>query len=331
MIDTIGDLRNVRHDLEAHRLRLGGLMGRRRFLAGVAGLPFAGSLVAAQAAARVTFGFSLYGMRTLSVDAGLEACAKIGYDAVELALMPGWPAEPQRLAAEDRRRVRRRLTELRLALPALMENVPLDGADAAHRAHLQRLDAAAQLGHDLSPDAPPLIETILGGRPGEWDKRRRTFAQRLGDYANIAEKRRVVVCIKPHRSGAMNLPEQALQLLGDVKSERLQAAYDYSHYEHRDLTLEATLRTLLPRTRFIHVKDCRLDNGRAAFLLPGDGRTDYTAYFRQLRMANWQGSVCVEVSGMLQNQAGYDPLAAAGRSYANLAPAFANAELRRGR
>ena len=71
-----------------------GVMRRRRFLAVLADLPLAGSLAAAQAAARVTFGFSLYGMRTLSVDAGLEACAKIGYDAVELALMPGWPAEP---------------------------------------------------------------------------------------------------------------------------------------------------------------------------------------------------------------------------------------------
>jgi inosose dehydratase len=109
----------------------------------------------------------------------------------------------------------------------------------------------------------------------------------------------------------------------------LQAAYDYSHYEHRDLTLERTLRTLLPRTRFIHVKDCRLENGRAVFLLPGDGQTDYAAYFRQLRMANWRGCVCVEVSGMLHSRAGYDPLAAARRSYANLAPAFVKADLRR--
>jgi len=311
--------------------KVGGPMPRRRFLALAAGLSFGASLGAGQPRAGVTFGFSLYGMRNLTLDAGLEACAKIGYDAVELALMPGWPAEPRRLTGDDRRRVRRRLTELRLALPALMENVPLDGDEAAHRANLQRLDAAAELGHDLSPDAPPLIETILGGRPGEWDKRRRTFAQRLGDYANVAEKRRVVLCIKPHRSGAMNLPEQAIQLLNDVKSERVQAAYDYSHYEHRDLTLEATLRTLLARTRFIHVKDCRLDNGRAAFLLPGDGQTDYAAYFRQLRTASWQGCVCVEVSGMLQNQARYDPLAAARRSYGNLAPAFAKAGLQRGR
>ena len=39
--------------------------------------------------------------------------------------------------------------------------------------------------------------------------------------------------------------------------------------------------------------------------------------------------ISVEVSGMVFNQKGYDPLAAARRSYENITPAFAKAEVRR--
>ena len=56
--------------------------------------------------ASISLGFSLYGMKTLALDAALEACAKIGYDAVELACMPDWPAAPQRLSKADRQHLR---------------------------------------------------------------------------------------------------------------------------------------------------------------------------------------------------------------------------------
>src|SRR5581483_12151027 len=105
-------------------------MSRRTFLVqAVAGS--AACATAAQALGQpnpspqiIPFAFSLYGMRTLPLDAAIETCAKIGYDAVELALMPNWHAEPKRLSKDDCRRLRERLRELRLGLPALMENLP---------------------------------------------------------------------------------------------------------------------------------------------------------------------------------------------------------------
>src|SRR5205823_2780165 len=102
----------------------------------------------------ISFGFSLYGMKTLTLDAALEACAKIGYDAVELPVMADWAAEPKRLSKDERRKLRDRLASLGLALPALMDNLPLDTDEKTHKSQTDRLQAAAELGHELSPSAP---------------------------------------------------------------------------------------------------------------------------------------------------------------------------------
>jgi sugar phosphate isomerase/epimerase len=273
----------------------------------------------------ITFSFSLYGMRSLTLDAALRTCAQIGYNAVELAAMADWHADPQRLNREARVRVRDHLQQLRLGLPALMENTPLTVTVEVHRAQMDRLRRAAELGHELSPNAAPVIETILGGRVGEWEQVRDRFATRLGDWARLAEQGRTIITIKPHRMGAMNTPDHALWLKQRVNSPWIQLAYDYSHFQHRDLTLADTLRAMLPHTRFVHVKDVRVQDGRTEFLLPGEGNIDYTALLRQLREGRYGGTVCVEVSGQIHSRQGYDPAATARRCFESLAPAFRQA------
>ena len=281
--------------------------------------------------ASLTFGFSLYGMRRLSLDDALEACRRTGYDAVELAVMTDWPADPRRLSMDDRRRLRERLREFKLELPALMENLPLDVDEAGHRTQLDRLKAAAELGHDLCPDRPPLVETIVGGKNGQWEELRGRFAERLRDWAMIAEQVKTVFCIKPHRFGAMNTPVHAVGLVEQVDSPWVKLAYDYSHFQHRDMPVAETLRAMMPHIRFVHVKDTVVENGQARFVLPGDGGVDYVALLEQLKAVGYRGCVCVEVSGMVQNRPDYDPIAAARRSYANLAPAFEKVIERRAR
>src|SRR6185369_3085218 len=111
---------------------------RRRFLATSLAAMATPSLFAGQkAATSLSFAFSLYGMRSLGLIPGIEACAKIGYDAVEIATMPGWPGDPRGLDKEQRRRVRQRLRDLNLTLPALMENTPLDVEDKVHQAQVE--------------------------------------------------------------------------------------------------------------------------------------------------------------------------------------------------
>ena len=69
---------------------------------------------------------------------------------------------------------------------------------------------------------------------------------------------------------------------------------------------------------------------RVAFeKLSRDGQIDYAAYFRQLKAAGYRGQVVVEVSGQIHMKPGYDPIAAAKRSYSNLAPVMEKTGLRK--
>src|SRR4051812_41422169 len=143
------------------------LMRRRDFLSrsvlAVAGTAaFAG---ARAAGSKPSLGFSLYGMKTVPLNEALKTCAEIGYSNVGLALNPGWPTEPKLLSADARKDLRRQLDSLRLGVSALMLNMSLAVDDAAHARNLEALKGAAQLAHDLFPDQPPLIETVLGGKP----------------------------------------------------------------------------------------------------------------------------------------------------------------------
>jgi inosose dehydratase len=116
-----------------------------------------------------------------------------------------------------------------------------------------------------------------------------------------------------------------LWLLQECGSTAIQAAYDFSHFELQGLDLQATLTELLPRTRFIHVKDTSGDAGKFRFLLPGEGRTDYVQYFRLLRQLRYTGPVCVEVSGQVSGQPDYDARKAISSTWATLSRSLAAA------
>jgi inosose dehydratase len=304
---------------------------RRAILAAgaAAALTHGAKLRAIETPRTIGLGFSLYGMRSLSIADALRTCAEIGYDCVELPVMTDWPGDSAKLDADARAELRQHFAASGLRLTALMENLPILGDAAKRTANLQRLKLAVQLARDLNPDSPPLVETILGGKPGEFEAVKDQLVQRLKEWAAVLDEYKIELAIKAHVSNAAQRPEQLTWLLDQVASRWLVGAYDYSHFQLQGLKMAETMATLLPRTRFIHVKDTEHDQGKRGFLLPGEGSIDYGDYFKLLAQSEYRGDVVVEVSGQVFSKPGYEPVAAASKCYNHLAPAMKAAGITR--
>ena len=290
--------------------------------------------LAAAAAARavvdhpIKLGFSFYGMGEFRLGDAFEAVGRIGYDVVELTIQEGWPTEAAKLTPGDRNMVRYFLQDLDIEVSALMERILLTADDEQHASNLERIRLAADLAHELQPDKPPILETVLGGKPEQWPAVRDQMASRLADWRRVAREVDLTIAIKPHVGGAAHLPEHALWLLSQSGGSRVKAVYDFSHYQLRGLDLEGTLRDLGPETVFVHAKDASGDASNPKFLLPGQGATDYVELLKRLRAIDYRGAVMVEVSGQIHKRLDYDAVGSAMDSFDFLEEAFIEAGLR---
>ena len=307
-------------------------VSRREFLqvtAASAGLAALGGKALAVPPTRIGFGFSLYGMRSLKVAEALKVCADIGYSGVELACLKDWPCDAAALTKADRASIRSQLDDLALDLPGLMENLGLVVPEAQHQSNLERLKAVCELAQNLAPDHPPVIETVLGGKPTEWDSLRDKMVVALRDWERVASSHKTVVAVKAHISGALHTPQDAKWLVQQIDSPWIRLVYDYSHFQRQKLNLNESLTAMIRETVFVHIKDNITTDGKTEFALPGDARDiDYAEYLTLLRNGGYRGSVVVEVSAQVFGKPGYDPAVAAKRCYANIQPAFIKAGLR---
>lgn len=304
---------------------------RRQFLTAVAATGL-GELVtcqprsvAAAPAQGLTFSFGTYGSRTLSLEKSIRLVATIGYDGVEIATRPEWDAAPERMPKARRKEVHGLLLDRNLKVTAMMEHLPPSTDAQTHQNDLARLRSVMELGADLTPTTPPLIQTVLGG--GTWEEKKHLFVERVGDWSELAKEMQTVVAIKPHRGGAMSRPSEAVWLIEQLKKTPwIRMVYDYSHYAFRNLSVEETVRTALPFTAHIAVKDTIKTDAGFRFVLPGASQAfDYAQLFKLFFAGGFRGDVCCEVSGMVWNTPDYDPVAAAKQCYQNLAPCFETA------
>jgi inosose dehydratase len=290
---------------------------RRSLMAMAAG----GALVRARPRP-LTFGFSLYGMKTLPWRPGLTHVARIGYKATELCLRAGWDTEPKLLTRADRAEIRKRIGDLGLSLPTVMESLGLARPGGSREANLKRLAAAAEVGYECSPGRPAIIETTVGNRPDSWDELKGAMADELAAWAKKAETLEITVAIKGHSKTAMCRPERVLWLARQVPSPRIKLVYDYSHYAAFGLDMRTTMEQILPRTVFVHIKDTLGTTPNHHFVLPGDGPVDFKVYAKNLVELGYRGPVVVEVSVDVFDRPGYDPVKAAEHVWQAVSSAF---------
>jgi len=273
-------------------------------------------------------------MQNIPVREAISQIAKIGYKGLELTLIPGWETEPRLLSRPKRAEIRKQLGDLGMSLSSVQESLQLAEPNAmtklgfkinySQAENLERLRAAAALAHELSPAVPAVIETPVGGTAGMWEQSRRAMADRLGEWAKALEPLKTVLAIKGFVGTSMDTPEKMLWILDQANSPWIRIGYDYSHYKLLGLQLRETIKQLGRRSAFIHVKDSVGTPEKFRFMLPGDsGEIDYKVYSQTLSEVGYHGPVIVEVSTHISGQPGYDAVAAAKRSWDNLAPSFA--------
>jgi len=276
--------------------------------------------------------YSTWGMQTVPIETSVAHCAALGFDGLELTVIPGWTTDAATLDPADRRRIRTLYDDHDLELCGLSGNVPLlDGSAAECVATMARfcvyLDLAAEL--QRPGDAPMIVTTTSGGAPPDWADAAQQLVDQLGTLAAYAEQAGVAVGVEPHVATALSRPGQAVWLVDQVNSPALTIHFDISHFNVQGLDMEAVVAQLAPLSRHTHVKDERGVAPDHEFLIPGEGEMDYPHYLRAMAKAGYDGHIVVEISLMVQRRPGYDALAAASTSYDVLSHAFKTAGIAR--
>jgi sugar phosphate isomerase/epimerase len=279
--------------------------------------------------AECTLSIGTYSLKGMALEEAITKVAAIGYDGIEIAAQSGFDGEPSRMTPQRRTEVRRRLDDTGLQLTALMEQLTPTADDTQHLNDLGRLRRVLALSRALAPRRPPLVQTVLGG--GLWEEKKTLFRDRLGDWQEAAEQTRVVLAIKPHRGGALSRPDEAIWLIRELgDSPWLRMVYDYSHYAYRDMPLEETVKTALPYTAHVVVKDAVQQGTKIVFALPGESGTfDYAKLLRLFYDGGYRGDVCCEVSSQVSKRVDFDPAFAAKTCYESMARAFEAAHVPR--
>tara|TARA_R110002049_G_scaffold285698_4_gene466943 strand:+ start:59301 stop:60239 length:939 start_codon:yes stop_codon:yes gene_type:complete len=265
-------------------------------------------------------GFSLYGMKSLPVTDAIEACARIGYNSVEVCVLEGFPTELERFDSKLQRKVRDKCDEFDIDISSLLFHGVILGNDQQQRDDIETIKRAGEISNVLNEKRPPLLESVMGGRKQDWDENKNLMADRLGKWAETAGAAGVKVAVKAHVGNAVFAPDQLLWLYHTVNHPSLTLTYDYSHYKAEGFEMESTMRDVIPHAGFIHVKDVALWKP-VRFLFPGEGTIDWVRYFQIIRELKYTGPILVEVSAHIHKLSKYEPLSAAKLCYDALAVA----------
>lgn len=277
-------------------------------------------------------GYSTWGMPTVPIDTAVSHIAKLGYDGLELTIIPRFTTELSTLDAPERKRIASLLKENDLALPAIAAHSSLLETDPdRHAQNMWRLKGGVDLAVELAQgDELPAVNTTPGGKPEEWETQKNFLAERVGELVDYGASRGVTIAMEPHVGAIIDTPAKVLELLKIVNSPYLKVNFDISHFDIVGMTTEETVAALAPVSIHTHVKDQRGTAPNHEFLIPGEGPFDYVHYLKEMQAHGYDGFITAEVSFMVQGRENYDPLAAATLSYETLSRAFTEAGIERG-
>lgn len=276
-------------------------------------------------------GYTTWGMPEMAIDDALALLARLGYDGVEIAVLPGWTTAIDTLDDAERKRIHQLLDQHELELSAISGHASLLEDDVEKlNANVARLKAAIDLAVEWAQDGRiPYVNTLSGGRTADWDDQHELFAERIAPLADYAGSRGVVLAMEPHVDGLVDTPERMIEILRLVDSPNLRVNFDISHFDVLGMPTAESVAALVPYSVHTHVKDQRGRYPDYEFLIPGEGPFDYVDYLQEMDRNGYTGFINAEVSKAVQRRPDYDPVAACELSYRTLARAFEDAGLAR--
>ena len=277
-------------------------------------------------------GFSTWSTQHLPLDETIAHLARIGYDGIEIAVLPGWSGCIDDLDAAERRRIRQLLDHHNLELPALISahrNQIADGDE--YRQARERYERELELALEWAkPGAVPAMDIAVGGKSAEWEQLKHKIVDRVGETVALAAQRGIVVALEPHVGRAIDTPQKMLWVLEQVNSPYCKVNFDISHFNVQGIPVDESVPLLAPHSVHTHIKDERGLAPNFEFLIPGEGEFDYAHYLRLMAAAGYTGHITAEISLMVQRRPNYDPIAAMQQTYDVVARAFTTAGVWRG-
>lgn len=272
-------------------------------------------------------GYSTWGMPAVPIDVALHHLADLGFDAVEIVVLPRFATALNTLDHHERRRIAGLLEAHDLALSAVNYYTALTEQDPETYAHtLAQIKSTIDLAVEWAQNGkPPVVVTGIGGRPGQLPALQPQLIDRANELGDYAQQRGVVVALEPHIGGAMETPDQTVAFISQVECPAVRINFDISHFNVLGVPIEESVTKVLPFAAHTHVKD---ERGRAPdyeYVVPGEGEFDYVTYLKSMQAHGYDGVISVEISTMVQRRPDYDPLATATRAYQVLSQAFARA------
>jgi len=269
-------------------------------------------------------GYSTWGMPQVPIEKALAGIAELGYTGAELAVTPGWSADLYTLDAPKRAQIRQLLEQHGLVLTGVAGHTSLCADDPeVNQKNMQRLKDTVDLTAELEqPGEPPIMVSLVGGRPEDWETHRHLLAERVNELAEYARSQGVLYAMEPHSGTALDLPDKITWLFEQVHSPALRLNFDISHMDVMGISIDECVPILAPLSVHTHVKDQRGLYPRHEFLTPGEGPFPFVHYLQAMDAAGYRGFVVAEVSVMVQRRLGYDPFAHAALAYRTLVAAF---------
>ncbi|MEZ4637955.1 MAG: sugar phosphate isomerase/epimerase family protein [Caldilineaceae bacterium] len=207
-------------------------------------------------------GYSTWGMPNVPIDAIIPHLSALGFQAVEICVLPRFSTALSILDKHERRRIADLLNRYNLTLSAVNYYVSMMEEDAATYAHnLAQVKAAVDLAAEWTQgDHAPVVVAGIGGQPGDLPAKQPQLVDRLNELGRYAESHGITIALEHHVGNAAETPEQTVNLMQQVESPAIRVNFDISHFNVMGIPIEESVAKMVPYAAHAHIKD---ERGRA--------------------------------------------------------------------